>query len=71
MERHSRTVFKTLSWRIFATVSTLVLVYFFTRNVVISASISLVDVVIKSVIYYLHERLWNNIAFGKECPPNQ
>ena len=69
MERHSRTVFKTLSWRVFATVSTLILVYFFTRNIVISASVSLVDVVVKTVIYYLHERIWNNITFGRECPP--
>jgi uncharacterized membrane protein len=68
MERHVRTVLKTLSWRIFASVSTMILVYFFTSNLVISASVSLLELVVKTVIYYLHERLWNRITFGREYP---
>ena len=66
MERHIRTVFKTLSWRIIATSTMVTLVFLFTRNVVLSVSVSFIDLVVKTVIYYLHERVWNNINFGRD-----
>lgn len=66
MERHIRTVFKTLSWRIIATSTMMTLVFLFTRNVVLSASVSFIDLVVKTIIYYLHERLWNATNFGRD-----
>ena len=66
MENRSRTLFKTLSWRILATSTTLLLVYFFTQNLVISTSISIIEIVVKTIIYYLHERIWDTINFGRK-----
>jgi uncharacterized membrane protein len=68
MERHTRTVFKTLSWRIVATSSTLLFVYLFTRDIVITAGVSITEIAVKTIIYYLHERLWNTINFGRKIP---
>ena len=66
MEKHARTVFKTLSWRIFATSATLLLVYVFTEDIVISASISITEIVVKTIIYYVHERVWDKTNYGRK-----
>ena len=64
MEKHSRTMMKTLSWRVLATSTTLIIVYFFTNNLLISAGVSLSEMGIKTLIYYFHERMWNKSNFG-------
>jgi uncharacterized membrane protein len=70
MELHKRTIFKTLSWRVLATSTTLLLVYAFTQNVVTSAGVSITEILVKTAIYYFHERMWNKSNFGrKESKP--
>ena len=66
MEKHARTVFKTLSWRILATSTTLLLVYIFTQDVIISAGVSITEMAVKTVIYYIHERMWDKTDFGRK-----
>lgn len=60
-----RSIFKALSWRVFATIATILLVYFFTGKLILSLEIGLLEVIIKLMLYYGHERLWNRIKFGK------
>jgi uncharacterized membrane protein len=66
MEKHVRSVAKTLSWRIVATSTTILLVFLFTGNLVISASIGSLELLSKTIIYYVHERIWNMSNFGRE-----
>ena len=66
MESRKRSIVKTITWRVIATFVTVSIVYFFTRELVLSAGIGLVDVVIKTVFYYSHERIWDRIYFGRE-----
>jgi uncharacterized membrane protein len=65
METHTRSLAKAISWRIFATLTTVLLVFVFTGNLVVSESVGLAELVSKIVIYYVHERVWNLIGFGK------
>jgi len=65
METRSRSLAKAISWRIFATLTTMLLVFAFTGNLVISESVGLAELVSKIVIYYVHERIWNALHFGK------
>jgi len=65
-ESRYRSVIKALSWRVFATVSTILIVFAFTRKPVLSLGIGGVEVVVKLLLYYLHERLWIRIPFGKK-----
>jgi uncharacterized membrane protein len=65
-ENHSRSLAKAISWRFFATITTMVLVYIFTRQLVLSLSIGIFDIVSKLILYYLHERIWNRIYWGKD-----
>ena len=64
IESHRRSIVKALTWRVIATLVTTLVVYSFTREVVLAMGIGFVDAAIKMVAYYLHERLWNRINFG-------
>ncbi len=64
MESHKRSIVKTMSWRIIATIVTFTVAYLFTKEVVLATGIGLADATIKIVAYYSHERMWNGIGFG-------
>ena len=66
MEKRVRSAFKTLSWRIIATSTTIILVFLFTGNLIISAGVGSMELIVKTIIYYLHERAWNMSSFGRE-----
>ena len=66
MEKPLRSLFKAISWRIVATLTTILLVFIYTGNWVISGSVGLLELILKIVIYYVHERVWNLVGFGRE-----
>lgn len=66
MEKRSRSLAKTISWRIVATATTIILVFFCTGDLIISSSVGLLEIFSKIVIYYLHERIWNMLDLGRE-----
>ena len=70
MERHSRTIAKTLTWRVIGTLITIWVVYLFDTDLKSSITIGISANLIKLFLYYLHERLWNRIAFGRIKPPD-
>ena len=70
----TRSLLKAISWRLIASGTTFIIVFVIFRNysqqnleeVINTATfITSVDVVAKLIIYYLHERLWTNIKWGK------
>jgi len=71
METHMRSVAKAISWRIVATLTTIFIVFAFTGNLVISGGVGLTELTTKIVIYYVHERVWNAIGFGRIKKPNE
>jgi uncharacterized membrane protein len=60
-----RSIVKTISWRATATITTIVMVFLFTGSIALSVGIGATEVVVKLIIYYLHERLWNMTNWGK------
>lgn len=64
-EKNIRSLTKALSWRILATLATIILVYSFTKDVSAALSVGALEVVVKFILYYGHERAWNNIHWGK------
>ena len=68
-EKHSRTVAKSISWRVFATLTTMTIVFIFTRRIMLSLGVGLAEVIAKIIFYYLHERIWNKISWGKARHP--
>lgn len=49
---------KTITWRIIATIITILLAWLFTRDTEIALKFGVAEVVIKMIFYYLHERVW-------------
>ena len=64
MESQTRTLAKTVSWRIFASLITSVVVWQVTGKPELGISIAALDCLIKLVTYYIHERIWNAVGFG-------
>ena len=65
METHKRSIAKAVSWRIVATLTTMLLVFMFTGNLVVSGGVGLAELFSKMVLYYFHERAWNATDFGR------
>ena len=65
MESHYRSIVKAITWRTGGTVVTFAVVWILTGNISLSAGIGILDTVIKIGAYYVHERLWIRVKFGK------
>jgi adenylylsulfate kinase len=65
-EKHIRSITKGITWRIIASLTTMILVYTFTKDIKIVFGIGFLDIVIKFTAYYLHERVWNSVSWGIE-----
>ena len=60
-----RSVFKAISWRILATVTTVLVVYALTGRADILVKVALLETVAKMALYYGHERFWNRLNVGR------
>jgi adenylylsulfate kinase len=65
-ETHQRSIAKTISWRIIATLTTAVLVFSFTGSFEIAVGVGALEVVLKLLFYYLHERTWASVGWGNK-----
>lgn len=66
MESHLRTLFKTITWRIIATTTTVLTIYFWTKSWTLSLGAGLVANAFKTIFYYIHERIWNLTNYGRK-----
>jgi len=64
-----RSALKAVSWRVTGTLDTMLVSYIVTGNVTYAASIGMLEVVTKMVLYYLHERLWGKLDVGRVVKP--
>lgn len=64
-EKPIRSFVKALSWRAVGTLDTLVVSYVLTGQIGLATSIASIDFLTKLVLYFFHERIWNNIKWGK------
>lgn len=69
METHFRSIVKAISWRAGGTVVTFTVAWILVGRFDLAAKIGVLDTVIKVGAFYIHERLWNNINFGKQKLP--
>jgi adenylylsulfate kinase len=65
-ETHARSVMKAVSWRVTGTVATTALVFLFTRKFALSLMVGVVEFVSKIGMFWLHERAWDRLRFGRE-----
>jgi len=65
METHSRSLLKAVSWRVTGTIDTMLISLVITGSLKLAAAIGLTEVVTKSLLYYLHERAWLRVPYGR------
>jgi uncharacterized membrane protein len=66
MEKPIRSLIKAISWRIVATLTTIFLVVVFSKDWSLGTIVGITELIVKTVVYYVHERVWNLSDFGKE-----
>ena len=64
-EERKRSLFKAVSWRALATAATMLIVYAYTREPFLSFGVGAVEVVVKMLLYYGHERAWSRLGWGR------
>ena len=68
-ESHARSIAKAVSYRVLGSTSTAAIVFVFSHKLPLSLGVGILDVIVKIAMYFLHERIWNYIDFGRHKPP--
>ena len=66
-ERPLRSIVKSISWRVIGTIDTVLISWFITGEVTLALSIGSIELFTKMVLYFLHERLWNAMRWGRDA----
>ncbi len=67
-EKSYRSLAKSISWRTIGTIDTFLISLIVTGKLDFALTIGGVEVFTKMTLYYLHERTWNRISFGRVKP---
>lgn len=65
IEKHPRTLAKTISWRIIQTVSHIVNGFIVSGSLIIGLQIAGLAAIINSTLFWLHERAWNYVQWNR------
>ena len=63
-EKIKRSLLKTISWRVIGTLDTILISWLITGAMTLALSIGTIELISKMVLYFFHERLWNQIKWG-------
>lgn len=65
-ETHSRSIVKALSYRLAGSLVTVMIVLCFSGKLNMAVGVGVADLGLKVVTYFLHERLWDRISYGRK-----
>jgi uncharacterized membrane protein len=73
-DSRARSLAKALSYRLFATAVMAAVAWIITHRLAVAAAVAGADSILKTGLFYVHERLWARIGFGRsedqaETPP--
>jgi uncharacterized membrane protein len=66
MEHHKRSIAKSITWRLFSFVLTVIIIFVYTKNIKQALGVGAGIDLTKLALYYFHERLWNKVHFGRQ-----
>ena len=61
-----RSLVKAVSWRVTGTIDTFIISWLITGQVLLASGIALTEIMTKILLFWLHERAWNKITWGKK-----
>ena len=65
MDSTKRSLVKTISWRLTGSSATFLIAFILTDNLAVSGIIGVTQIISNTILYYLHERVWNRISWGR------
>jgi uncharacterized membrane protein len=66
MDQPKRSIVKTISWRLTGSSATFLIAYLLTGNFAIAGVIGVTQMITNTILYYVHERIWNKISWGQQ-----
>lgn len=60
-----RSLAKTISWRITGSGATFAISYAILGDVGVSSTIAVIQLTFNTILYFIHERLWEKIRWGR------
>jgi uncharacterized membrane protein len=69
VETNTRSIAKAVSYRILGSSVTGLIVFILTGKGTLSVGAGVLDIVLKIGAYFVHERIWDRIDFGRAKPP--
>jgi uncharacterized membrane protein len=65
-ESATRSIVKTVTWRVTGSSATFLIAYLLIGDFTIAGVIGITQMISNTILYYLHERVWNRILWGKK-----
>ena len=65
MDSTKRSLAKAISWRMTGTIDTFIISWFITGQPLLASGIALTEIMTKVFLFWVHERVWNNINWGR------
>lgn len=66
MDSSKRSLAKTISWRITGSGATFAISYAISGNFSIAGTIASIQLVANTILYFIHERLWDRVGWGRQ-----
>jgi uncharacterized membrane protein len=66
LDKKRRTIVKAITFRLLATLTTMVVVFLITGDFALANIVGGIDLISKLLLYYFHERAWEKIRWGKK-----
>jgi uncharacterized membrane protein len=64
-ETTARSLLKTVSWRITGSTATFAISYAIIGDFTVSGTIAVIQLTFNTFLYFIHERIWNYIQWGR------
>jgi len=68
-ESNTRSLAKAVSYRVLGSTGTVLVFFILSGNITLSLGAGAIDSLLKIALYFLHERMWNYIPYGRPKPP--
>jgi uncharacterized membrane protein len=69
MESNARSLAKAVSYRVLGSTGTALVVLVLSGNLKISLGAGALDMIVKIALYFLHERIWAYVPYGRSKRP--
>ena len=63
--KRSRSIVKTITYRLLIVITDAIIIYVITKRLDVTVVITGFTNIIRSILYYFHERAWNKISWGR------